>query len=117
MLPVSDFNYKNRSHLALSRNIQPNPSSINLNMLGKVKLRILVVSSIAFFALVFAQLVFASNLATDGHRLGEINDQMEQLEQENVRLKVEIAKKSSLSNLSNQAKDLGFDKPTQVIAF
>lgn len=102
MLPVPDFK-RSRS----------NENSFNL--LGKVKVKILIVFSIVLFATVTAQLVFAASLATDGQKLSQIYEEMEKLEEENTRLKVEIAQNSSLVNLSQEAAKTGFQKPDKVI--
>lgn len=105
MLPVPDF--KTRTYTSNNQN--------DLNMVGKVKIKILVIVSFVFFSLVFAQLVFANNLATDGQKIADVYSQINKLNQENTQLEVEIAKNSSFSTLSNQAQLSGFKKPVKII--
>lgn len=102
MLPVPDFKKNQR-----------NENSFNL--IGKVKVKILIVFSCILFTLIAAQLVFAANLATDGEKLSRIYEEIERLEVENTRLRLEIAQNSSLTVLSQKATESGFVKPTKVI--
>lgn len=102
MLPVPDF-YKDKK--------QEN----DFNLIGKVKVKLLIVFSCMLFGLITAQLVFANSLATDGQKLQAIHEQIEKLETENTKLKVEIAQNSSLSSLSQKAQESGFGKPSKVI--
>ena len=81
---------------------------------GKIRLRVLVAVSLMVISLVFAQLVFANNLAVDGKKLSEIDDEIKNLEAQNTTLKVEIAKASSLTSLSKRANNLGFVKPQKI---
>ncbi len=83
--------------------------------LGKIQVKILVASCFMFFSLVFAQLVFANNLATDGERLSQIYKEIDSLQAENTQLKTEIAQNSAFSNLEKEAKSQGFQKPSKVI--
>lgn len=75
---------------------------------GKAKLQIMFTIGLLTLALVFGQLVFANNLATDGERLSKIEDEISQLEAENMSIRMEIAKKSSLTNLSQKAEKIGY---------
>lgn len=86
-----------------------------LNLRGKIRLKVLVVFSLMSFGMIFAQLVFANNLATDGQKLSDVYVQIEKLEDENTKIKVEITKNSSLVNLSKEADQTGFKKPEKVI--
>lgn len=81
---------------------------------GKIRLRVLVAVFILVIALVFAQLVFANNLAVDGQKLSEIDDEIKNLEAQNTTLRVEIAKTSSLTSLGKRAHELGFIKPQKI---
>jgi hypothetical protein len=108
MLPISAFN-KNK--------IYRNSATGDFNLIGKIKVRVLVVLSVVIFALIFAQLVFANNLATEGQKLAQVYTEIRELEAENTLLKVEIAKKSSLASLSKEAQSQGFRKPEKVITF
>lgn len=101
MLPVRDYK------------IEHNETSFNF--IGRIKVKILVAFGIFAAALIFVQLVFANNLATDGHKLSGINEEVSTLERENTTLKAQIAQESSLVALSQKAKDLGFEKPSKVI--
>ena len=87
----------------------------NFNLIGRVKVKVLVVASILAATLITAQMVFANNLATDGNKLSNVSDQITRLERENISLKVEIAQESSLSSLNKKAQDFGFVKPQKVI--
>jgi len=100
MLPVSDFKIEKKQ---------------SFNLIGKIRVKLLIFLGFAVLTLFFTQLVFANNLATDGQRLSQIEDQINQLQAENSILKVKIAQESSLTNLSQKAKDQGFLKPTKVI--
>src|SRR5437870_4205530 len=87
----------------------------DFNLIGKVKVKILVVVALAVVVLFSAQLVFANKLATDGEKLAEIEDQIQSIEGQNTTLKVQIAQETSLVKMTQKAKDLGFEKPSQVI--
>ena len=101
MLPVSDFNYKIEK-------------KEKIDFLGKVKLKILVLFAVILTTLFGAQIVFASNLTSDGEKLHLITSEIEKLESENILLKSKIAQLASLTNLSQKAQALGFDKPSKV---
>lgn len=103
MLPITDFK-KSR----ITKN-QPKKS------FGTIRIKILVVFAVLVSALFFTQLVFANNLATDGQKLSNVQEEIASLEQENTTLKVEIAKASSLTSLSQKAKQTGYSKPAHVI--
>ncbi|OGE11135.1 hypothetical protein A3A60_03440 [Candidatus Curtissbacteria bacterium RIFCSPLOWO2_01_FULL_42_26] len=81
---------------------------------GKIRLRVLIAVSLMVISLVCTQLVFANNLAVDGKKLSEIDDEIKNLEAQNTSLKVEIAKASSMISLSKRADDLGFVKPQKI---
>src|SRR3989344_2946065 len=81
---------------------------------GEIRLKILVVIAILVVSLVSSQLVFANNLAVDGQKLSEIDDKIKNLDAQNTTLKIEIAKISSLTQLSQKAEVLGFVKPQRV---
>ncbi len=80
----------------------------NYNLIGKIRVRILVVLATLVFSLFFAQLVFANNLATDGQKLAGIQKQIADLKDQNMTLKVQIAQASSFQTLSQKAADMGF---------
>ena len=100
MLPVSDFKNRNKH--------EKKPT-------GGVKVKLMVVISAAASLLFFTQLVFANGLATDGQKIGQVEEEIQKLESENTILRVEIAKKSSLVSLSKRAAEDGFKKPYLVI--
>ena len=110
MLPVSDFKYRYSNS---ERNTTQKTSEFF--QLGKIQVKILGVSCFMFFSLVFAQLVFANNLATDGEKLSKIYKQIDTLQAENTQLKAQIAQNSAFSNLEKEAKSQGFQKPSKVI--
>ncbi len=76
----------------------------------------LVFLGVLLVVLFTAQLVFASNLATDGQKLAQISVQISQMETENTNLKVQIAQQSSLTELSQKAQQMGFAQPSKIIA-
>ena len=100
MLPVSDFKIKKKE---------------NFNLIGKIKVKVLVIISLLVSASFFAQLVLANNLATDGEKLAKIHEEIKRLDAENTTLKVEIAQESSLNAISQKAQSLGFLNPAKVI--
>lgn len=102
MLPISDFNYK------IDKKEKP-------KFFGKVKLKILVFFAVSLSLLLISQLVFASNLASDGQRMQEFAQELEKFETENQTLKAEIAKVSSLNTLSQKAGKLGLNKPAELL--
>lgn len=85
------------------------------NLIGKVRVRILVVLTTLVFSLIFAQLVFANNLATDGQKLAEVQKQIADLKDQNMTLKVQIAQASSFQVLAKKASDMGFVSPKDPI--
>lgn len=87
----------------------------NWQSVGKVKIKFLLVLAIVLFCLFGTQLAFASNLATDGHKLAAIENDIQNQETENLKLKTRIAQISSLSTLSEKANELGFSKPQKII--
>lgn len=87
----------------------------NFNLLGRIKVQVLILLSVLALALVVAQLIFAAGLATDGVKFAHVEEELARLEAQNSSLRVEIAKASSLSTLSEKARDLGFEKPQKVI--
>ncbi|MCR4324945.1 MAG: hypothetical protein NUV69_04645 [Candidatus Curtissbacteria bacterium] len=103
MLPVSDYK------------IITQEKNNNFSLIGRVKVKLVVVSACLLAVLVFAQLIFANNLATDGKRLSEVNRKISELEAQNVTLRAEIAKESSLANLSKKAQAMGFGTPSNII--
>ncbi|KKR88093.1 MAG: hypothetical protein UU34_C0001G0090 [Candidatus Curtissbacteria bacterium GW2011_GWA1_41_11] len=102
MIKINDYKFKN------SRDE-------SFNLVGKVKVKLLIVLAFVVIASFFTQLVFAGNLAIGGQKLSEVENEIKRLEAENTTLKVEIAKEAALSNLAADAQKLGFEKPKQVI--
>ena len=96
MLPVSDYKIKKKR---------------SFNLIGKIKVQILLTFACLVVSLFFVQLVFANSLATDGEKLAQIEQEIDKLQEENTTLKVKIAQESSLITLSQKAKDIGFKKP------
>lgn len=85
------------------------------SLIGKVKLRVVIFLVAIATILVATQLIFAASLATGGQNLSGIETEIKLLESQNSQLKIEIAKESSLSGLSQKAQELGFKKPQKVI--
>ncbi len=86
----------------------------NYSVPGKVKIKLLFLIGIVISSLFFTQLVFANNLATDGQKLSEVQQEMRRLERENMTLKADIAAESSLNTLSKKAEVMGFKRPSKV---
>lgn len=99
----------------MTRDFKIEHKESSFNLVGKIKVKVLVFFTIFAIALIFTQLVFANNLATDGNKLSNINEEIAKLERENTTLKTQIAQESSLTVLSQKAKEFGFEKPTKVI--
>jgi len=87
----------------------------NYNLIGRVKVQLLVVLATFVIGLFFAQLVFANNLATDGQKLADIQKQIADLKAQNMTLKTQIAQASSFISLSKKAADMGFVSPKDPI--
>lgn len=104
MLYTSDFRVKKQKENSF-------------NLVGKIKVKILLICAFIVASLFFAQLVFANNLAVNGQKLSDILDQIAKLEGENTTFRAEIAKESSLSTLSQKAGEMGFEKPSQSTTF
>lgn len=81
---------------------------------GSIKVRIIILFSMITTCMIFTQLVFANNLATDGQKLSDVQIEIKQLESENTTLKAEIAKHSALTELAEKAESLGFKKPEKL---
>lgn len=86
-----------------------------LNLPGKIKVKLVLFFTLSVTFLIFAQLVFAGNLAVNGQKVASIEKEIQELEIENTALKVEIAEDTSLSNLSLKADKLGFQKPLKIV--
>lgn len=82
---------------------------------GTIKIKLLFLAGVLITSLFFTQLVFANNLATDGQKLSEVQQEIRSLERENMTLKADIADESSLNTLSKKADILGFKKPFKII--
>ncbi|MBI4037620.1 hypothetical protein HY382_01075 [Candidatus Curtissbacteria bacterium] len=81
------------------------------NLVGQVRLKIVVIFGSIIMVLFASQLVFANNLAAEGERLSQIESEIQLLEAQNTTLKAEIAQNSSLVTLSAKAQAYGFVKP------
>ena len=101
MLPVSDFNYIEKKE--------------KIDLIGKVKLKILVFFAVILTLLFGAQIIFAGNLTSDGKKLHEVSAEANRLESENLYLKSKIAKVSSLTNLFQRSQEMGFHIPSKVL--
>ncbi len=103
MLPVSDFKL-----YAQKKN--------RLNLIGKIKVKLLVVFAFVIATLFATQLAFASNLAVGGQKISEVEREIQALDEKNTKFKVEIAEESSLTSLASYAKDHGYINPKDVIS-
>src|SRR3972149_1935724 len=87
----------------------------NFNLIGKIKVKVLIILATVVALILTTQLVFAASLATDGEKLSQIELEIRSLEQENTALKVKISDESSLKTLSKKAEQLGFTKPSEIV--
>lgn len=106
MLPISAFD-KNSAFKA-------NKINQNFNLIGKIKLKVLIISCFLILAVLTTQMVFASSLAVDGEKLSQIEQELERLDVENTQLRARIAQESSFKTLSQKATQLGFTKPKKI---
>ena len=117
MLPLTDFKISSKSYQpAFAQNDSGGNLLFDWGAVGKVKVRVLIVAALVLTSLFATQLVFAASLSTDGQRLAKIEEEIARRESENANLKTEIARESSLSNLSQKAKSLGFTDTPKIIA-
>jgi len=94
----------------------PKKENKKLRFFGKAKLQIVIyVGVFTMLALIFGQLVFANNLATDGEKLANIEDEIQKLQYENTSLRMQIAKETSLAYLSQVAQKEGFSRPAKIV--
>lgn len=118
MLSVTDFKYRTNCYNDYNAHKRyQHVQGINMpwESLGKVKIKILLLLTISLGGLLSAQLVFATNLSTDGQMLTSVEKQIESQETENLNLRSKIAEVSSLTNLSQKAQNLGFETPEKII--
>ena len=87
----------------------------SFNLVGKIKVKILVAVTLIIIGLFFTQLVFANNLAVDGQKLSQIEKENARLDAKNTTLKVQVAKESALNTLSQKAQTMGFTKPAKTV--
>lgn len=100
MLPISDYKRIKRR---------------NFDLVGKVKLKVLVVLATMVAVLFASQLVFANSLTEDGQKLSKMESEINKLEAENTTLSVQIAQVTSLTALSKKAGEMGFKTPQKII--
>lgn len=118
MLSVTDFKYRTNCYSSQSAHKKferVQSVSIPWESMGRVKIKMLLCLAVGIAALLSAQLVFASNLSTDGQNLTTIENEISQQETTNLNLRAQIARVSSLKNLSEKAQNLGFQAPDKVI--
>ena len=99
----------------LISDFKTNKTKENYNLIGKIKVKLLIILATITALILTTQLVFAASLATDGEKLSQIEQEINKLEQENTTLKVKIADESSLKTLSQKAEQLGFIEPSKII--
>ena len=87
----------------------------NYNLFGRIKVKVLIFLSIITALILATQLVFAANLATDGKKLSQIEQEIRNLEQENETIRVKISQETSLKTLSQKAERLSFKKPSEIV--
>jgi len=112
LLPITDFRVVHKNYI-FSANAVGLGST--WNSLGKIKIRLLITFSFLLITLFATQLVFATNLATDGEKLAQMEREIQTKQSENANLKTEIARQSSLTSLQERAKTLGFSSNPKII--
>lgn len=65
--------------------------------------------------LAFVKLLLANMLSLSGLRVAKLEERVSSLGEENNLIKEEIVKLSSLSRISQEAVNLGLEKPTLVV--
>ncbi len=118
MLSINDFRVKQKYYspaFVISGTASGQNRSFNFGSIGKIKLRLLVTFGIFLIGLFLTQLVFAANLSTDGQRLAKAQEAIAKYESENAGIRAQIARESSLSNLSQKARVLGFSASPKII--
>ena len=83
-----------------------------IRTIGKICLRLLPVLLIA---VVLAEFMVTNYLAGKGREVGSIDRQIGVLQEENERLAQHVASASSLLNVSERARALGFIEPAQYV--
>lgn len=68
-------------------------------------------------ALIVANVSISSTLSTSGEELRKMEIERQQLEESNIRLKEHILEAHSLNKLQTLANELGFVKPSQIVAY
>ena len=102
MLPVSDFKIRKRN---------------SFNLIGRVRVKFLIIATLLVSSVFFAQLVFANALATDGIKLVQIQEEINKLEEENINMRTEIYQDSSLNSLHKKANQYGFENSSFITSF
>lgn len=116
MLPVSDFKYvATKSNINIQNNLANFGFIPEWRSIGKVKIKLMLILGAVLLSLLGTQLVFASNLSTDGEKLAIIEREIHKQETQNLKLRNQIAQASSLSNLFLKAQNWGFEKPSKII--
>lgn len=112
-MPLSDFKVIQKNRPVFLANTDG--LGFDWNTIGKIKIRVLITFSLFLVALLATQLVFAANLATDGQKLAKVQEAIIKYESENAELRAQTARESSLTNLSQKAKELGFTASPKII--
>lgn len=116
MLPISDFKYQTQKR-AVNNILSSHGenSFLSLNSFGRVKIKFLLILALVLVILLSTQLVFATNLSTDGQTLSSIEKEIQTEETKSLDLRTKISHASSLTNLSQKARQLGFSNPEKII--
>ena len=91
---------------------KPEKSLGKLRRLARFAFVLLVLSAVIF---VIGQLVLSNSLATQGKLLAKLQRDVALLDEENLRLELEIAKAGSLTNIASQSVNFGFVKPEKIV--
>lgn len=77
-------------------------------------MKIIKILSVVIMALIISNLYFTNNLVGRGEVINEITADIHEIEHENRKLEIQIAKKTSLTNLQEKISQAGFVDPENI---
>ncbi len=80
--------------------------------MNKVKITLIFM----IFTVALLQVVILNRDSTSGENLVKINKEIEKVEKENIKLSQQIASASSLTTISQKAKQLGFISALKIVS-
>lgn len=88
--------------------------AININKKGKYNFRIFL-QVIVLFGFIVSTIYFAIKIAAIGDKLTFLNKKEVEIESRNRELSLEIVSSTSLSKFSDESRNLGFIKPSNIL--